>query len=158
MFVDGSARLLVFRLGAERFGIPLAEVDEVIEAPAVQRLPDAPPVVLGVSSLRGAWMAVYDPRPLLHLPPIGDAGGRTDGTALLFIHDGKRIALAVDDVFDALTVREDEMRRPPAVGVSDGFVTGVIRRESELIAVVNCRALLDAATAANAEVGERKHS
>ena len=158
MFVDGVARLLVFQLGAERFGIPLSEVDEVIEAPAVQRLPDAPPVVLGISPVRGSWMVVYDPRPLLHLPSKYDAGGRNDGAALLFIRDTKRIALDVDDVFDALTVREEEMRPAPAVGVSDGFVTGVIKRGPELIAVVDCRALLAAATAAHAEVGESKHS
>ncbi|MEO7084286.1 MAG: chemotaxis protein CheW [Gemmatimonadaceae bacterium] len=158
MFVDGSARLLVFRVGAERFGVPLAEVDEVIDAPAVQRLPDTAPVVLGIAPIRGDWMVVYDPRPLLHLPSLANAGGRNDGAALLFMRDNKRVALAVDDVFDALTVGEDEMRPAPKTGVSDGFVTGLIRRGPDLIAVLDCRALLDAATAANAEVGERKHS
>lgn len=157
MFVDGSARLLVFRLGAERFAVSLADVDEVIDAPAVQRLPDAPSVVLGISPIRGAWMTVYNPRPLLHLPAKHDVGGRNDGAALLFIRDDKRIALEVDDVFDALTVSEDEMRPPPSIGIADGFVTGVIRRGAELIAVLDCVALLGAATAATVDVGERKH-
>ena len=158
MLADGATQLLVFLLGDERFGIPLAEVDEVIDAPVVQPLPDAPPVVLGICAIRGAWMVVYDPRPLLHLPPKNETGGRNDGAALLFMRDNKRIALDVDDVFDAITVREDEVRPPPALGVADGFVTGVVRRGDELIAVVDCRALLNAATAGHAEGGERKHS
>jgi purine-binding chemotaxis protein CheW len=158
MLASGSARLLVFQLGAEKFGIPLADVDEVLEAPAIQSIPEAPNVVLGIACVRGAWLVVYDPRPLLQLPPIVRAGGRNGGAALLFMRDGKRIALVVDDVFDPLTLSDDEVRPPPAVGASDAFVTGVVRRGTELIALMDCRALLDAATAANVEVGERKHS
>ena len=37
--MNDSARMLVFRLGAERFALPLADVDEVVEMPAIQPLP-----------------------------------------------------------------------------------------------------------------------
>lgn len=162
MFVDGAARLLVFRVGTERFGINLTAVEEVVDALVVQPLPDASPTVLGVTTVRGVPAMVFDPRPLLHV------GGRIDGAALLFIRDGRRIALAVDDVFDAMTVTDDEMRSPPSIGVSDGFVIGVVRRGPDLVAVLDVDVLLDAffdvfrdgfidaTTAANADVGEKK--
>ena len=99
-FVDGEQRdFSSSNLARSDLAFRSNEVDEVMEAPAVQRLPDAPPVVLGISPIRGSWMVVYDPRPLLHLPAKQNAGGRNDGAALLFIRDGKRIALDVDDVF-----------------------------------------------------------
>ena len=45
MFRDGAERFLVFGIGAERFAVQLIAVDEVIEAPPVQRIPDAPRAV-----------------------------------------------------------------------------------------------------------------
>ena len=42
MFRDGAERFLVFGIGAERFAVPLSAVDEVIDAPSVQRIPDSP--------------------------------------------------------------------------------------------------------------------
>ena len=74
MFRDGAERFLVFGIGAERFAVPLTGVDEVIDAPAVQRIPDAPRSVLGVTSIRGSLVTFYDPRPLLNV----DVPGRMD--------------------------------------------------------------------------------
>jgi purine-binding chemotaxis protein CheW len=148
MFRDGVARLLVFRLGAERFALDLAAVDEVIEVPAAQRLPDAPPNVLGLASIRGVLVPVYDPRPTLHV------GDRLDGAALLFLRDDRRVALAVDDVFDPIVVDESELRAAPGMDASDGVLLGVVRRDDGLVAVLDADALLDAATMAT-EGGSR---
>ena len=70
MFRDGVARVLVFRVGGERFAVSLPAVDEVIESPELQRMPDAPEHVLGVATLRGELLSVYDPLALL-----GASGG-----------------------------------------------------------------------------------
>jgi purine-binding chemotaxis protein CheW len=139
MFRDGSARLLVFRVGPERFAVSLESVDEVIDAPAVQRVPDSPSAVLGVYALRGALVTVYDPRPLLNV----DAA--LGGAALLFRRDGRRVALAIDDVFDAITVDEGELRPAPGATAADGILLGVLRRGTDLVAVLDANALLDAA-------------
>ena len=65
---------------------------------------------------------------------------------LLFVRDGRRLAIAIDDVFDAVTVEESELRPAPGAGASDGILVGVVRRDDELIAVLDANALLDAAT------------
>jgi purine-binding chemotaxis protein CheW len=140
MFRDGAARLLVFRVGAERFAIALASVDEVVDAPAVQRLPDSSRLVLGVATIRDALVTVYDPRPILNV------NGSADGAALLFVRENRRIALAIDDVFDAITVEENEVRPAPSAGTTDGILLGVIRRDRDLIAVLDADALLAVAT------------
>ncbi|MDB4875898.1 MAG: chemotaxis protein CheW [Gemmatimonadetes bacterium] len=147
MFRDGIARLLVFRVGPERFAVGLESVDEVVDAPAVQRMPDAAPTVLGISTIRGGLVTVYDPRPLLNVR------GSVDGAALVFVRDGRRLAVAIDDVFDAITVEEAELLPAPGgggsgggAGSSEGILMGVVRRGSELIAVLDANALLDAAT------------
>jgi purine-binding chemotaxis protein CheW len=147
-----AVRLVVFRIGAERFAVPLADVDEVIDAPSVRPIPDAAACVLGLATIAGQFLVVYDPRPLL------DVGGRIEGAALLFIHDGRRMAVAVDDVYDAISVTPDEIKPSPVAAAAARFVRGLVRRGSDLIALIDSRALLDAAMHAHADGGERKRT
>ena len=140
MFRDGFARLLVFQLGAERFAVALESVDEVIDAPAVQPLPGARRTVRGIAAIHGGMVTVYDVRPLL------EVGGGADAAALVFARGGRRVALGIDDVFDSIVVREEELRTAPHAGAHDGVVVGLIRRDNDLIAVLDVDALLDAAT------------
>ncbi len=136
MFRDGAARLLVFRLGRERFAVELASVEEVMDLPAMHPVPDAPPSVLGIAAIRGALVTIYDPRSLLNV------GGRADGVLLLFARDERRAGFAVDDVQDAITVEARELLAVPGNQSSDGMLAGVVRRGAELIAVLNADALL----------------
>jgi len=145
MFRDGAARLLVFRVGAERFGVELQAVDEVIDAPTVQTIPDAPATVLGVATIRGELVTVYDPRPLLRVE------GTLDGAALLFVRDGRRVGLAIDDVYDAIRIEDGDLLKAPGGGASDGVLVGLVRRGGELIGILDANALLDAAIAGDGE-------
>ena len=138
MASDGVARFLVFRVGNERFAVELAAVHEVIEAPALQAVPDAPPTLLGVTRLRGEFVPIHDLRPILR------AGGGTIGGALLFERQGRTIGLAIDDVYDAMLVEEQELRPAPGMEGSDALLIGLVRRGSDLIAVLDADALLAA--------------
>jgi chemotaxis signal transduction protein len=137
---DEPSRVLVFRVGDERFGIPLSDVHEVLDAQPIQRVPDASDAVLGVTSIRGALTTVYDVRALL------SAGGTADGALLVFDRGNRRVALAIDDVFDATVVAPREILPVPRRAASDGLLTGMLRRGSELVAVLDTNALLAAAT------------
>src|SRR5689334_12891649 len=110
---DDPARVLVFRMGHERFGIPLSDVHEVLDAQPIQRVPDAANTVLGVTSIRGALTTVYDVRALL------SSGGTADGALLVFDRGDRRIAVAIDDVFDATSVESGEMLPVPRRAASD---------------------------------------
>ena len=138
---DDPARVLVFRMGHERFGIPLSDVHEVLDAQPIQRVPDAADAVLGVTSIRGALTTVYDVRSLL------SSGGTADGALLVFDRGDRRIAVAIDDVFDATPVESGEMLPVPRRAASDGLLRGMLRRGSELVAVLDTDAFLTAVTA-----------
>lgn len=159
MFRDGVARVLVFRVGSERFAVSLPAVAEVIESPELQRMPDAPEHVRGVATLRGELLSVYDPLALLgvssNVSP-SDVAGRSStglewdaGATLVFSRSGgHRIGLAVDDVYDAITIHESELRGVPGSDGSDGALMGLVLRGSELIGVLDVRALIDGVLAA----------
>jgi purine-binding chemotaxis protein CheW len=141
VFEDGPERLLVFGVGAERFGVPLAMVDEVIDAPQTRELPDAPRSVLGITTVRGTLVTIYDPRPLLSVD------GAVNEAALLFQRGTSRVGLAVQQLYDTIVVEPSELRPVPGAG-SDGTdkaLVGLVRRGANLIAVLDAQSLLDAA-------------
>ena len=145
MFRDGAERLLVFRVGSERFGVPMGAVREVVDAPEVRRLPDAPPSLLGVATVRGELVPVYDARAIFDVDKASDA----PGAALIFPGDARCIALAIDDVFDPVLVEEHELR--PMPGAADAMIRGLVRRGDDLVVVVDAEALVDAMVAALSE-------
>lgn len=159
MFSDGAERFLVFRIGAERFAVPLMAVDEVVETPVMQRIPDAPPSVLGVAPIRGALVTFYDPRPLLNV----EGATAASDAALLFVRANerngregqRRVGLTIDLLEDTIVIESDEVRSAPGADASDRVLVGVVRRGSELIAILDASALLDAALATSDMQGER---
>jgi purine-binding chemotaxis protein CheW len=132
---DGASRMLVFRVGSERFALPLGLVNEVIDMPPVQPLPDASSNVLGIATLRGELVSVHDPRPLLQ------AGGDAHEMALLFAAGNRRVGLAIDDVYDPILIAPDDVRPAPGVDASDSLLLGIVRRGTELIGVLDGEAL-----------------
>jgi purine-binding chemotaxis protein CheW len=146
MFRDGAERLLVFRVGSEQFGVALAAVREVVDAPAVRRIPDASEWLLGVAMVRGELMPVYDAWVLLDVEKANVA----PGAALIFSVNGRCVALAIDDVFDPVLVEEHELRPMPGAGAAEAVIRGLVRRGGDLVAVLDDEALVDAMlTAAN---------
>jgi purine-binding chemotaxis protein CheW len=138
MLSERRARMLVFRVGGERFALPLGVVNEVIDMPLVQPLPDASTRMLGIATLRGELVSIFDPRALLH----AGAGESYDMT-LLFTAGNRRIGLAIDDVYDPMLIDEDEIRPAPGVDAADVLV-GVVRRGTDLIGVLDGEALMRA--------------
>ncbi|HEY2162959.1 MAG TPA: chemotaxis protein CheW [Gemmatimonadaceae bacterium] len=154
MFRDGVARVLVFRVGGERFAVSLPAVAEVIESPELQRMPDAPEHVRGVATLRGELLSVYDPLALLGVsggaPASSGDTGETPGVGATLIFNrggGHRVGLAVDDVYDTITIAESELRGVPGSDGSDGALVGLVLRGSELVGVLDVPALLDSVLA-----------
>jgi purine-binding chemotaxis protein CheW len=52
-------QLVVFRLGSQRFALPLAAVDRIVRAVEVMPLPGAPGVVLGAINVGGCVVPVF---------------------------------------------------------------------------------------------------
>ena len=128
-----AERVLLVRVGEERFAFPLAGIIEAVDAPVVTSVALPPPGVIGQCSHRGRLLPVLDLGALLGVPRSGGVG------ALLVLDaDGERAALLVDDVLDAL-VTEASMRRPvPLTGANAaGLLDGVIALPSGLAASVD---------------------
>ncbi len=140
----GSVELLLFRVGAELFGLELDAVEEVLDLPELHRVPEMPENVLGVFALRGTLVPLYTPDASL------GASLRDPVSALVFRTGARRLALAVDDVDDVLTLPLPALRDVPVTDAGDGVLAGVARRERDLIGVLDVEALLAQLRAAHA--------
>jgi purine-binding chemotaxis protein CheW len=99
---DDDEQVVVFRLGAEEFGVPIESVQEIVRVPDVlTHVPRAPASVEGVINLRGSVLPVIDLRRRLGLP----TAERNDGQRIVvFLIRGVRTGFIVDAVAEVLKV------------------------------------------------------
>jgi purine-binding chemotaxis protein CheW len=132
----GTAELLVFIVGRERFGVELRAVDEVVESPQCQPVPEGPKALLGVFSLRDQLLPLYSPAQVLG-PMAHDAA-----IALVMRSGPRRVGLAVDDVEDVVGVSLTDLRDAPTGVNDDEVVAGLLWRDGLLITVLDARTLV----------------
>ena len=133
---------VIARIGDERFAFRVADVEEVIDAPELFAVPNAPPGLSGQFSHRDRTVSAYDAAWAFG---IGRAGGA--GTALVLRVSGDRTALIVDDVEDLAAFDQDVVRPTPAGVDPGGLLRGVClprggHGSGGLIGVVNAVAVL----------------
>jgi purine-binding chemotaxis protein CheW len=99
---DDDEQVVVFRLGAEEFGVPIDSVQEIVRVPeALTHVPKAPASVEGVINLRGSVLPVIDLRRRLGLTAVQ----RNDGQRIVvFLIRGVRTGFIVDAVAEVLKV------------------------------------------------------
>ena len=133
---SGTLDVLLFRVAGERFGLELASVEEAIDLPPVHHVPEMPPSMLGVITVRGTLTPVYSPQAALGL-------SLTDGaSALIFKRGRHRFALVIDDLEDVTTLDLALLRDAPSAESADGVVLGVLRQQDTLLALVDTETLL----------------
>ena len=138
----GVVELLQFRVGVERFAVELLAVEEVIDLPVIHYIPEMPPAMLGVITVRGCLTPVYTPHRALGLPVA-------PREAVLIFRKGRaRVGVLIDDVDDAISLDLREMRDAPSAESRDAVILGVVLHENALVAIVDAGALINACQAA----------
>ncbi len=99
---DDDTQVVIFRLGAEEFGVPIMSVQEIVRVPeTLTRVPRTPPFVEGVINLRGTVLPVIDQRSRLGLPLIE----RNDRQRIMvYLLGGMRTGFIVDSVAEVLRI------------------------------------------------------
>ena len=132
----GAQELLVIRIGDERFAVPLESVDELVESPKLRPVPGAPAELLGLFTLGGTLLPLYSPASVLGTEP------REEKVALVMRGGRARVALAVDDADDVITVALDSVLDAPRTGHLDDVVLGVIWHDAKLLTLLDARAVV----------------
>jgi purine-binding chemotaxis protein CheW len=132
-----SITVLVFALGAETYGLPVAELAEVLPSTKCTPLPRAPAEIEGVINLRGELRSVIDLRRLLAVPAAPDESA----SSILMLRNGREeVGLKVGRVDKVQTIREDELASPET-GETDGPGRWIMGLGPDKVIVLNPAAL-----------------
>jgi purine-binding chemotaxis protein CheW len=138
----GVEEYLTFLLGAEEFAVAIERVREVLKSQAITEVPRAPAGILGVVTVRGDVVAVFDPRRRLGLPgPTPEAGlGR-----IIIVDDGEGpCGLLVDTVANVVRLARGSIEPTPQGigGAAADCLAGIGREEGRLFTVLDLAAVL----------------
>jgi purine-binding chemotaxis protein CheW len=129
-----SVRYVLFRVGAERFALPLESIREVVTPqPPFSRVPRTSEAVCGAMNLRGRVVAVVDLAALVGL------AGRTleaaRGQVVVLDRDRRALGILIDGVLGV------EPLDPPEGGGAATLVRGVASVKGLAVTVLDPEAL-----------------
>jgi purine-binding chemotaxis protein CheW len=138
-------QILMFQVQEQRFGLSVADVQELQRVVTIVPLPKAPAVVEGLIDLRGTLVPVFDIRCRFRL--LAKEVGPLDH--LVIAHaKGRLVALRVDRVLDLVEVDDREIEDPRDLVPGTDYVAGVARLEGGLVLIHDLATFLSAAEAA----------
>lgn len=127
--------VLSVRIGAERYGLRIGHVAEILLPRPLTPVPRTPSYLLGVLSLRGAVLPVLDLALYLGLT----ATARPAGSRLVILRDGEeRVGFWVDGVEGVIRFAEEDVEFSGfAAAVDRKFLRGITYdREGHLVALL----------------------
>ena len=105
--------VLVFRIGDERFAVPLAHVQEMLRSPRVTPVPRVSKDIAGILALRGCMLTIFDLRRVLQKR---DAPITSACRVLVAALEGEPVGWLVDSVDRVLVLKADDIEAPTALG------------------------------------------
>jgi len=137
---------LVFELAGRRYGLPAADVQELVRIVTITPMPPGSGPIEGVINLRGTIVPVFDLRARLGLP----AGAIDVRESLVILRrDGRAVAIRVDRPLDlvSLDVGDFEPGPTPGSGIGQGS-PGVAKLADGLAVLLDPAPMLEVAAMA----------
>lgn len=127
-------KYVIFKLGAERYGLPIESVERILPAQQVTKIPKTPKMLLGVFELRGSTIPTIDARMRFDMPEAQDARN-----FVVILTEEGRCALRVDHVDGILSFEENEIDEKASIvdERNDDMLSGIGKRGEELTVLLN---------------------
>jgi purine-binding chemotaxis protein CheW len=127
-----SRQFCTFYLKDQFFGVPVEQVQEVLNYQDMTRVPLVPDAVRGLINLRGQILTAIDLRRCLGMSPR-DEGARPINVVVCA--DSGAVSLLVDEIGDVLTVDQESFEAPPETlqGPARAMVRGVYKLPLQLL-------------------------
>lgn len=131
--------ILLFKLGGRQlFGINVLKVKEIIPCPHLTQVPGANHAVLGVAGLRGQSIPVIDMNAAVGRP----SSAPQDSGKVIIAEFNRHTQGFMVTAVERIIISDWKDVLPPPGGVSDGYITGVIRSEEGLVQIIDVERVL----------------
>lgn len=140
-----ESQVVVFRLGAAEFGVPIESVQEIVRVPeALTRVPKSPEFVEGVINLRGSVLAVIDQRRRFGL----ESTERSDRQRIMvYLLNGTRTGFIVDSVAEVMKIPHDAIEESPRLSAEQAKLirrVANLQQSKRLVMMIEPEQLLEA--------------
>jgi purine-binding chemotaxis protein CheW len=140
---DASTRsLLVFAVAGQRFALPIEDVQEIVRAVTITRLPKAPAIVEGVINVRGRIVPLLDIRSRFRL---GSRTPRPTDHFVLASAAGRKVAVRVDAAEEFVDIPTNDVVASDGPLSDMGYVAGVAKLPDGLILIHDLHSFLSEA-------------
>ena len=120
-----EVQLVTFLLGAEEYGIPISQIQEIDRLGKITKVPKAADFIEGVTNLRGEVIPVLDTRKRFDL----EVKPADDRTRIIIVDlGGVKTGLVVDSVREVLNLARKDIAPPPEMigtGINQQFISGI---------------------------------
>jgi purine-binding chemotaxis protein CheW len=134
-------QLVVFRLGAEEYGVPITQVQEIIRLVTPTRIPNVPDFLEGVINLRGNVLPVIDLKKRFGL----GSSEYTDEARIVVVEiAGHTVGVIVDFVSEVLRLPMSSIEPPPPIiaGITAEYLRGVGKLDDRLLILLDLNKIL----------------
>ncbi len=118
-------QLVTFMLGAEEYGVPISQIQEIDRLAKITKVPKAAEFIEGITNLRGEVIPVLDTRKRFDL----EVKPSDDRTRIIIVDlGGIKTGLVVDSVREVLNLATRDIAPPPEAigsGIDQHFISGI---------------------------------
>lgn len=127
-------KVIVFTLGEQRYGLPLALIERVIRAVEVTPVPKPSPLLLGVIDVAGQVIPAFSVRRAVRMP---DRDIDPDDMFIVAHTLCRRVILVVDSVIGIAEYPEQDLTAAGRILPDLEFVEGVVRIADGIILIMD---------------------
>ncbi|MBW2689867.1 MAG: purine-binding chemotaxis protein CheW [Deltaproteobacteria bacterium] len=137
-----TRQYLAFHLSDEEYALDIRQINEIIKVREFTDIPRAPEFVLGIISLRGVIVPVFDLRQRLNL---GSSELMSTSRIVVCLLDEVTVGLMVDSINQVVDLSDEDVEPPPGVlsGLDREMVAGIGRYQGRMIILLNLPRVLD---------------
>ena len=140
--------LIVFKLGAEEYGIKIDQVKEVTVTPSVTRMPRTPDFIKGVANIRGDIIAIMDLEERFGIRAVPLASDVNPHITYTLVIEAKEysIGLIVREVPQSLNLSMTKIDKAPSflqdINIHENYIEGIAKVNNRLIIVLDMYKIL----------------
>ena len=138
--LDDATQYLTCSVGDEVFAIAVVQVREVLDVCPFSRVPNMPPFVRGMISVRGKAVPVIDFRVKFGMPPA-EATDSTRIVVLEVVVESRPLVIGAltDRVYEVTSLDSGEIDPPPEIGTRwrSEIIRGIGRCRDKFVIVLN---------------------
>jgi purine-binding chemotaxis protein CheW len=139
--VSDSELYCTFHVGNQHYGVPVADVQEVLSENHITSMPLSPPAILGLMNIRGQIVPAVAMRRVLTDEQEVDLQSAMN---VVVRHEGAEISLVVDRIDDVISMPRVAIERTPDTlhRSLKRFIRGVAQMSDELLLILDVHAVL----------------